>query len=54
IGTLIAGAKRYVLQRFVPSKTLDPAFMNEKPWTDEKLYNIKERLERSMSSVIIR
>ncbi|MDO9515751.1 MAG: anaerobic ribonucleoside-triphosphate reductase activating protein, partial [Syntrophales bacterium] len=44
IGTIIEGARRYVLQRFVPSKTLDPTFMNEKAWTDGELYGIKERL----------
>ena len=54
IGTLIKGAKRYYLQQFVPSKTLDPAFMNEKPWDDDLLSATKERLEKSVSSVIIR
>ena len=54
IGALIGGAKRYVLQRFVPSKTLDPTFMSEKTWTDEELYDIKERLKKSVSSVTIR
>ena len=54
IGALIKGARRHVLQRFVPSKILDPAFMNEKAWTDGELHDIKERLERSVSSVIIR
>ena len=54
IGTLIGGARLYVLQRFVPSKTLDPAFMEERAWTDEELSDIKKRLERSVSSVIVR
>ena len=54
ICTLIKGAKRYYLQQFVPSKTLDPAFMNEKPWDVDLLAATKERLERSVSSVIIR
>lgn len=54
IGALIGKCKRYVLQRFVPSKTLDPTFMNRKSWTDEDLHDIKKRLERSVSSVIIR
>jgi pyruvate formate lyase activating enzyme len=54
IGALIEGAKRYALQRFVPSKTLDPTFMNKKAWADGELENIKERLEKSVSSVIIR
>jgi len=54
IGTLITGAKRYYLQRFVPSKTLDPAFMNERSWDDDLLSAMKERLEKSVSSVLIR
>jgi len=54
IGTLIGGGRRYVLQRFVPSKTLDPACMNEKPWSDGELDGIKKRLEGLVSSVIIR
>lgn len=54
IGTLIKGAKRYFLQQFVPSKTLDPAFMNEKPWADDELSAVKERLEKVLPSVAIR
>lgn len=54
IGALIEGGRRYVLQRFVPSKTLDPACMNQKSWSDAELDGIKKRLERSVSSVIIR
>ncbi|MBN2398319.1 MAG: anaerobic ribonucleoside-triphosphate reductase activating protein [Deltaproteobacteria bacterium] len=54
IGTLVKGAKRYFLQRFVPSKTLDPAFMNEKPWADDELSAVKERLEKVLPSVDIR
>ncbi len=54
IGILIKGAKRYFLQQFVPSKTLDPAFMNEKPWADDELSAVKERLETVLPSVAIR
>lgn len=54
IGELITGASRYVLQRFIPSKTLDPAYMHRKTWPDEKLDDIRERLEGSVSSVVIR
>ncbi len=54
IGILIGGARCHVLQKFVPSKTLDPGFMNEGTLTDEKICNIKEKLERLVQSVIIR
>jgi len=54
IGELIHGASRYVLQRFVPSKTLDPAYLSKKTWPDGELESIKQRLERLVSSVIIR
>ncbi|HPQ42853.1 MAG TPA: anaerobic ribonucleoside-triphosphate reductase activating protein [Syntrophales bacterium] len=54
IGTLIQGAKRYVLQRFVASKTLDSNFMKEKTWTDQDLLSAKERLEKLVQSVTVR
>ncbi|OPL15144.1 MAG: hypothetical protein AVO39_01715 [delta proteobacterium MLS_D] len=42
----IAGAKRYILQKFVPSKTLDPAFMNEGTYDDEAFEVIMEKIRR--------
>jgi len=54
IGILTSGAKCHVLQKFVPSKTLDPGFMNEGIHTDEEINNMKEKLERLVQSVIIR
>ncbi|MEA1971412.1 MAG: anaerobic ribonucleoside-triphosphate reductase activating protein [Thermodesulfobacteriota bacterium] len=54
IGILIGGARCHVLQKFVPSKTLDPGFMNEDTHTDEEINNMKEKLERLVQSVIIR
>ncbi len=54
IGTLIAGARSHVLQKFVPSKTLDPEFMYEATYTDEEICIIKEKLEGLVQSVIIR
>jgi pyruvate formate lyase activating enzyme len=54
IGELIAGANRYVLQKFVPTKTLDSRFLKEKSLSDEKLQNIKKQLENEISSVVIR
>lgn len=37
VGRLIAGAPRYVLQRFAPSKHVDPSFIAEKSFTDEEI-----------------
>jgi pyruvate formate lyase activating enzyme len=54
IGKLISGARSYVLQKFVPVKTLDKKFLKEKSWPDEKLQEIKKQLEDKISSVTIR
>jgi pyruvate formate lyase activating enzyme len=54
IGKLITGASRYVLQNFVPSKTLDKRFLKEKSYPEEKLQQIKNRLEHQIASVTIR
>jgi pyruvate formate lyase activating enzyme len=51
---LISGAKLYVLQKFIPTKTLDKKLLKEKTWSDERLQNIKTMLEKEISSVIIR
>ncbi len=54
IAKLISGAKRYVLQKFVPTKTLDKKFLKEKTYPDNELENIKIRLEKEIPSVIVR
>jgi pyruvate formate lyase activating enzyme len=54
IAKLISGAKRYALQRFVPTKTLDKKFLKEKTYPDDELENIKIRLEKEIPSVIVR
>jgi pyruvate formate lyase activating enzyme len=51
---LISGASRYVLQNFVPTKTLDKKFLKEKPFPDEKLEKIKNHLQHQIPSVTIR
>ncbi len=42
IGELIKGAKRYYLQKFIPSKTLDKNFMNETTYSDEEFEELRE------------
>ncbi len=54
IAKLISGAKVYILQKFVPTKTLDNKFLKETSWTDERLQNIKMVLEKEIPSVVIR
>jgi pyruvate formate lyase activating enzyme len=54
IGNMIAGAKHYVLQKFVPQKTLDKSFLKEKSYSDEKFQKIKNSLEHKIHSVIVR
>ena len=54
IGELIKGARKYFLQKFVPSKTLDESFMNYSTYSDEEFAKIKEILSPCVQKVEIR
>ena len=54
IGQLIKNARLYVLQKFVPSKTLDDTFLGVKSCTDEELDCFKEIMEGFVQRCIIR
>jgi pyruvate formate lyase activating enzyme len=54
ITKLISGAKRYALQKFMPTKTLDKKLLKEKTCPDDELERIKIRLEKEIPSVIVR
>jgi pyruvate formate lyase activating enzyme len=54
IAKLISGAQNFVLQKFVPTKTLDLIFLKEKAYPDETFQKIKKRLEHQIPSVTIR
>ncbi len=54
IATLIAGTSKYALQKFVPTKTLNKKFLQEKNYPDGELEKIKKRLEKENTSVIVR
>lgn len=54
IGGLIKGAKRFVLQKFVPSKTLSANFLQESTYTDRELEAFKKELESDIEDVVIR
>jgi pyruvate formate lyase activating enzyme len=54
IATLISGAHRYALQKFVPGKTLNNKFREEKNYSESELEKIKKRLEKEIAFVIVR
>lgn len=54
IAAQIAGAKKYVLQKFVPSKTLEKDFAQEKSYSDAELEKIRKSLEELIPCVAVR
>ena len=54
IGKLIKGAKKYYLQKFVASKTLDEGMMSEKTYSNEDFEKIKLLLNVNINNVEIR
>lgn len=54
IGEMIKGAKKYYLQRFVPSKILDESLMNETSYSDEEFKEICTKLRNNISFVDFR
>lgn len=54
IGQHIKGAKRYYLQKFVPSKTLDEKMMSETTYSTEEFEKIKEILAKYVDYVELR
>jgi pyruvate formate lyase activating enzyme len=54
IGTLIKGAQRYVLQKFVPSKTLDRRFMKEATYSDKDFEGLRGKLEDYVQEAVVR
>lgn len=54
IAKLIKGADCYVLQKFVPSKVMDPRFLKEDTYSDEEFARIKKKIVNYVQSVIIR
>jgi pyruvate formate lyase activating enzyme len=54
IGKVIKNADRYVLQKFVPSKTLNPKFMNAETFTEEEFERTFKLLGKLVKLTIIR
>lgn len=54
IARLIQGAKRYALQRFLPSKTLDPLFMKDKTLSDEDFQLLMMEIRPCVNELLLR
>ena len=54
IGQLIKGAKRYYLQKFIPSKLLDESLMNETSYSNEEFERIIEILKPNIPATFLR
>ena len=54
IGELIKGAKKYYLQKFVASKTLDESLMNEKTYSNKEFEEIISHLNLNINNVVLR
>ena len=54
ISELIKGAKKYYLQKFLPTKTLDEKMMRETSYTDEEFVEICNLLKNNVEFVDFR
>ncbi len=54
IGKLVEGAELYVLQKFIPSKTLDPNFLDEKTYSDREFKDLQRKLEGFVCKCLVR
>jgi pyruvate formate lyase activating enzyme len=54
IAGLIIGARRYTLQKFVPTKTLDKNYLKAKPFSSDVLEQIRKKLGKEIPNVTIR
>jgi len=54
IGPLVHNACLYVLQKFVPSKTLDKEFINSPGYSDEEMEEFREMMEGFVSTCVVR
>jgi len=54
IGKLINGADAYYLQRFVPTKLLNPGFMDEETYSDDEFEELRVIMEKYVQQCNIR
>jgi len=54
IGRMIAGGRRYALQRFVPSKHVEAGFKEAATYTIQELESLRDALQKNVEECIIR
>jgi pyruvate formate lyase activating enzyme len=54
IGKNLKYSRRYVLQKFVPTKTRDPKFLKEKTYSDDDFEKIRKKIEKHIENVVVR
>lgn len=54
ISELIADAKKYYLQRFIPTKTVDSSFLSESTYSDEEFLPMIEVLKTRITNIYLR
>ena len=54
IGKEIAGAKTYYLQKFIPTKLLNPQFVKKVTYSDEEFQALQQKLQKYVSFCGIR
>lgn len=54
IGEMLTGAKKYYLQKFVPTKTLDKSFMSQTTYSEEEFSSIIKLLKCNIKQVELR
>jgi len=54
IGNLIKGASLYILQQFVPTRTLDKNFHNYEAYTREEMHSFRDKLKKDVSVAFVR
>jgi pyruvate formate lyase activating enzyme len=50
----IKGARRFILQNYVPRDTIDPSFLKEAPYNAERLEEFKTMMEPMFDECLIR
>lgn len=54
IAQMLKGAKKYYLQKFIPSKTLNPDFSKENTYTEKEFTEITKTIKNSFDDVKLR
>lgn len=53
IGQLVAGAPRFALQKFRPTRTLNLQFLHETTYSDEEFEQLKHKMERYVDVCVV-